>query len=140
VEHIAWSEATETSIIRTFDIGVMPLRDEPYAWGKSGLKLIQYMGCAVPAVGSAIGANRRIIRDGVNGFLASCGEEFVHKIEALIGENDLRMRLGQAGRRTVEDRYSLQATAPRFCELLTEIVTCRSNAPVALPSVAEHIN
>ena len=99
----------------------MPLVDEPFAKGKSGLKLIQYMGAAVPAIGAAISANSEIIQDGVNGFLAASDEEYVRKIGALIANHELRARLGIAGRRTAENSYSLQAVAPGFCRLLREI-------------------
>jgi glycosyltransferase involved in cell wall biosynthesis len=136
VEHLPWTEGTEAKILRTFDIGVMPLVDEPFAKGKSGLKLIQYMGAAVPAIGAAMSANSQIIQDGVNGFLAASDEEYVRKIGALIANHELRMRLGMAGRRTAEEKYSLQAAAPAFCRLLREIGGTASGACASpLPSM-----
>lgn len=118
VESVPWSEATEAGIIRTFDIGVMPLAQEPFAQGKCGLKLIQYMACGVPAAGAKLGANAEIIRHGVDGFLASRDEEYVEVIERLAGDAALRARIGRAGRRRVEERYSLQARAQEFCSVL----------------------
>jgi glycosyltransferase involved in cell wall biosynthesis len=118
VESVPWSESTETEIIRTFDIGVMPLGQEPFAEGKCGLKLIQYMACGVPAAGAKLGANAEIIRHGVDGFLASRDEEYLEVIERLAGDAALRARIGRAGRRRVEERYSLQARAQEFCGVL----------------------
>ena len=40
------------------------------------------------------------------------------QIARLIESPDMRERLGAAGRRTVEQRYSLTALAPRLAELL----------------------
>lgn len=118
VESVPWTEGTETEIIRTFDIGVMPLAQEPFAQGKCGLKLIQYMACGVPAAGAKLGANADIICHGVDGFLASRDEEYVEVIERLAGDAALRADIGRAGRRTVEERYSLQARAQEFCSVL----------------------
>ncbi len=118
VENVPWSEATETEVIRTFDIGVMPLAQEPFAQGKCGLKLIQYMACGVPAAGARLGANEEIVRDGVDGFLASGDEEYVDVIARLAGDAALRARIGRAGRQRVEERYSLQARAQEFCSVL----------------------
>jgi len=118
VESVPWSEATEAGIIRTFDIGVMPLAQEPFAEGKCGLKLIQYMACGVPAVGAKLGANTEIIRHGVDGFLAAGDEDYVEVIERLAVDAALRARVGRAGRRRVEERYSLQARAQEFCNVL----------------------
>ena len=118
VESVPWSEATEAGIIRTFDIGVMPLAQEPFAQGKCGLKLIQYMACGVPAIGAKVGANTEIIRHGADGFLASRDEDYVEVIERLAGDAALRAHIGRAGRRRVEERYSLQARAQEFCNVL----------------------
>lgn len=128
IERVNWSEETESRIVRTFDIGVMPLCAEPFAQGKCGLKLLQYMGCGVPAVGQKIGANADIICDGANGYLASSDDEYVAKIEALIGDQGLRAKIGSAGRRTVEEHYSLQAAAQVFSDVLTRVAEGADNS------------
>lgn len=134
VEALPWSEETEAQIIRTFDVGVMPLSDEPFAQGKCGLKLIQYMGCGVPAVGQSLGANKTIIRDGINGYLASSNDEYIEKITALIAERSLRERLGRAGRRTIEERYALEVAAGAFSGVLKKVAEVSPRAGRAVAS------
>lgn len=121
VEVLRWSEAEEPDLVRGFDIGVMPLVENAFTIGKCGLKLIQYMGCGVPAVAARLGANCEIICDGENGYLASTQSEFAAKIIALLRDAKLRQKLGRAARLTVERSYSMDVTAGRWCALLNEI-------------------
>ena len=62
--------------------------------------------------------NREIIDDGANGFLASTGDEWVDKLGRLLADRDLRRRLGEAGRRTIEERYSLRVHAPALAVVI----------------------
>lgn len=117
-----WAEATEVADMRAFDVGIMPLSDTPWEQGKCGFKLIQYMGVACPVVGSPIGINREIIQEGVNGFQATTPAEWIRAFQALRDDITLRERMGQAGRRIVEERYCLQVTAPRLERLFRQIL------------------
>jgi glycosyltransferase involved in cell wall biosynthesis len=113
-----WSEATEVDDLRTFDVGVMPLRDAPFERGKCGYKLIQYMACAKPVVASPGGVNRQLVTPGVNGYLATTAEEWMNAMDRLQTDRALGQRLGAAGRAPVVERYCLQAAAPRLAALL----------------------
>lgn len=115
-----WSEATEVHEIQRMSIGIMPLADTPWARGKCGYKLIQYMACGLPVVASPIGVNADIVEHGVNGFLAQTEEEWHAAIAALLRDPDLRRRMGAAGRRTVEAHYALAAWGPRVAAMLRE--------------------
>lgn len=118
VVHEDWSEAGEVAAIRKGDIGVMPLPDTPWERGKCGYKLIQYMACGLPVVASAVGANLDIVDHGVNGYLATDAEEWMHYLERLLDDPAERSRLGDAGRRRVQARFSLQAQGDRLAQLL----------------------
>jgi len=115
---IPWTEESEVSSLRSFDVGIMPLADGPFERGKCGYKLIQYMACGLPVVASPVGVNRQIVEHGVNGFLAETPAEWASALERLLAEPDLRRRMGQAGRRKVEREYCIQVTGPRLAELL----------------------
>ena len=117
-QDVPWSMADEVSLFNTCDIGVYPLTDDEWSKGKCGFKAIQCLACGVPVVAAAVGVNREIIEDGVNGFLASTPAEWVAKLERLLIDAPLRARFAAAGRRTIEERYSLQVTAPRLAAVL----------------------
>ncbi len=119
---VPWSEETEVAAIRKFNVGIMPLPDEPFERGKCGYKLIQYMACGLPVVASPVGVNSKIVEHGVNGFLATTTEEWEWSLRSLITKPDLRQQMGQQGRLKVEREYCLQVTAPKLITLLCQIV------------------
>jgi len=100
----------------------MPLVDSPWERGKCGFKLIQYMACGLPVVGSPVGVNSEIVEHGVNGFLATDHADWVAALSGLRDDAALRARLGQEGRVKVERQYCLQVTAPRMAELMRFVV------------------
>jgi glycosyltransferase involved in cell wall biosynthesis len=118
VREAPWSLEDEVSLFNTCDIGVYPLPDDEWSKGKCGFKAIQCMACGVPVVAAAVGVNREIIEDGVNGFLAATRDEWISKLGRLLSDAPLRARIAAAGRRTIEDRYSLRVTAPQLAAVL----------------------
>ena len=121
LDNLPWSEETEVARIHEMDIGIMPLTDTPWARGKCGYKLIQYMACGLPVVASPVGVNAEIVEHGVNGFLASTTAEWRDALTTLLRDPALRARMGQEGRRKVERSYSLQVWGPRVATLLRDV-------------------
>lgn len=122
VEALPWKAETEIRELCSFDIGIMPLPDDEWAKGKCGLKGLQYMALAVPTIMSPIGVNDEIIQDGENGFLASSKEEWIEKISLLIEDSNLRTSIGEKGRATVEEKYSINANKTLYLKQLIELV------------------
>lgn len=116
---VRWDEATEVRELHKFDIGIMAMPDNEWTRGKVGCKMLQYMANAIPAVVSYTPTNAEIIEDGVNGFLAGPEKEWIEKLSLLIKDPLARQRIGLAGRRTVEERFSLEKNAPRYIEILS---------------------
>ncbi|MBJ6978101.1 glycosyltransferase family 4 protein [Luteimonas sp. MC1895] len=115
-----WREDTEVEQLQQLDIGIMPLQDEPWERGKCGYKLIQYMACGLPVVASPVGVNEVIVSS-EEGFLASTPEQWSDALSQLVADPALRSAMGRAGRRKVEETYSLQAQAPRLGRVLRDV-------------------
>jgi len=120
VECLPWRAETEVADISSFDVGLMPLPDDIWSRGKCGLKILQYMALGVPAVASAVGVNRQIIRHGWNGLLAADEQEWVESLDELLGNERLRQEMGRHGRRTVEEGYSAAVVAPLVARVFTD--------------------
>jgi len=121
VENVRWNATTEAEDLAGIDIGIMPLPDNEWSRGKCGFKGLQYMGMGKAVVLSRVGVNSTIVQDGVNGFLAATDAEWTEKLSKLIADADLRQRLGQAARKTVEEKYSVIAWRDRYLDLFNEL-------------------
>ncbi len=119
-EYVPWSLETEAGEIQRLSVGLMPLPKTEWARGKCALKALQYMACGVPCVATPFGAVLDIIQDGVNGFFADAHDDWLGAIDRL-RDPLLRRRIGEAGRRTVEERYSLRRAAPKLLRLLESV-------------------
>lgn len=114
IERKKWFENNEIEELRTSDIGIMPLLDNRFSLGKCGFKLIQYMAIGLPVVASNIGANKNIVENGKNGFLANNSDDWIYYLKLLINDYKLRKKLGEKGRNIVEKKYSVQSTKKTF--------------------------
>jgi glycosyltransferase involved in cell wall biosynthesis len=127
IKGLAWNKKEEIAELQSFDIGIMPLPDDEWTKGKCGLKGLQYMALGIPTIMSPVGVNTDIIKDGENGFLASTTEEWVTKLSMLIESENLRKQVGNAGRITVEKKYSVSANKHLY---LTAFDTLLQNSKV----------
>jgi glycosyltransferase involved in cell wall biosynthesis len=114
-----WRPEEELVDLRSFRVGIMPMPDDPWTRGKCGVKLLQYMAAGVPAVCAPVGANAGIVQDGVNGFLARDDDEWITRIGELLTDPAHGRALGAAGRRTVEQRYSVAVQLDQLLAVLT---------------------
>jgi glycosyltransferase involved in cell wall biosynthesis len=118
VENLSWSLEAEGGWLRSIDVGIMPLEHDDWSKGKCAFKLLQYMAAGLPTVSSPVGMNAEVIQDGVNGLLADSEMEWAEKLSALIEAPQLREDLGNAGRCTVEEKYSLGVCLKRLERIL----------------------
>jgi len=126
VAQAPWALEREVQDFQRCDVGVYPLWDDEWSKGKCGFKAIQFMAVGVPVVASAVGVNKDIIQDGVNGFLASSHDEWREKLFLLLKDPQLRQELGMNGRKTVEERYSLDVNAPKLISALQDVCAVKS--------------
>jgi glycosyltransferase involved in cell wall biosynthesis len=122
-----WSAEKEVAELNSFDIGVMPLPDDEWASGKCGLKGLSYMSCGVAAIMSDVGVNRKIISHGNNGFLARTPDDWYSYIKMLAEDRTLRERIGEEGRKTVVEKYSVATHRSKY---LTVFENAKARTPL----------
>lgn len=120
---LSWKAESEVKDLSAIDIGLYPLPDEPWVYGKSGLKALQYMALGIPTIATAIGANYRIINDGENGFLVKGDEEWKTNILRLSRDKQLREQIGKQGRKDVENKFSLNANKDKYVNILIKMIS-----------------
>lgn len=116
-----WSVQTEIQDLQAMDIGIMPLSQDEWASGKSGCKMLQYMGVGLPVVVSPVGINAEVVDEGRNGMLARTPDEWRIKLKQLIQDVELRRRLGLAGRQYVEAHNSQAVIAAQLTAVLQKV-------------------
>jgi glycosyltransferase involved in cell wall biosynthesis len=117
LEFVKWNKETEIEDLSRITIGVMPLQHDIWSEGKCGFKGLQYMALEIASIMSPVGVNTSIIHDGINGFLAGSPEEWKEKMEMLLKDKELRKKLGKAGKRTIDERYSIEANQDKYLKL-----------------------
>jgi len=116
-----WTSEEEVADLQGFDIGLMPLIDDPWSWGKCGFKIVQYQAVGLPVVCTPVGVNRDLVEDGVNGFYAMTPAEWEEKLSRLIEDPALREKMGREGRQRVLRNYTYQTCAPHLVSILERV-------------------
>jgi glycosyltransferase involved in cell wall biosynthesis len=85
--------------------------------------VLEAMSCGTPAVAYDTGGMRDAVQHMATGYLARHGDagDLAHGLDALLGDDALRMRLGTAARSYIESEHTLALQARRFLDLYQEI-------------------
>ena len=123
VVHEPWHPEREVDQLRQFDIGLMPLfPNQEWDIYKCGLKLIQYLAVGVPGIAAPVGVNAEILDNNQNGMAAQTTQEWLTALRFLSGDPEKRRQMGQRGRETVAQKYSIQANYPVLREALQRLL------------------
>lgn len=104
-EHVPFKMGGEPAVVRQFDIGLLPLPDEPFARGKSPIKLLQYFASGVAVVASPVGACVTMLEEGASAWLVRNAGEWTSHLDRLIQDTTLRRDTGRAGRVRFEQTF-----------------------------------
>ncbi|HKP34628.1 MAG TPA: glycosyltransferase family 4 protein [Sphingomicrobium sp.] len=119
---VPWSAEREAHDVADCHVGVMPLPDDEVSRGKGGMKALQFMATGRPVVVSPVGVNAEIVRDTHNGYLARTDGEWVEALRMLSSDPELRARLGDNARNTVEQGYSAEMSASKFAAVVERVI------------------
>lgn len=114
---LKWKRDTEIEDLAKISIGVMPLEMDIWSEGKCGFKGLQYMSLGIPALMSPVGVNTQIVTNSENGFLPKKLEDWKHYLEELLTNTELRKKIGSAGKKTIEEHYSVLANESKYLKL-----------------------
>jgi glycosyltransferase involved in cell wall biosynthesis len=121
VEGCLWSEGREAEALASADVGIAWVPDDLWSRGKCGLKVLQYMAAGLPVIANPVGVHCEMVRHGETGFLARTEDEWLDAVGLLTSDPALRQRMGAAGRRVVEEEYSVSVGARRWLDLLAKL-------------------
>ena len=102
-------------------IGIMPLSDDQSTRGKCSFKMLQYMAVGMPVVVSPVGMNNEVLSKGDIGYAAVSADDWYNALEALYDQEQLRTKLGQAGRKVVEQQFSSEMVAQKLFYILKDL-------------------
>lgn len=108
IDRVRWYPGVEANLAQ-YDVGVAPLRDEPYERGKSAYKILQYGVAGLPIVGSPVAANATVLADLGQRAADNTGAWIDALIDVLGATSQQRQALGQHARSAVVARYSYSA-------------------------------
>lgn len=118
IKIVPWSEDSESELISSFSVGIMPLSDGPWEKGKCGYKLIQYMAAGKPVVASNVGVNEEIIEKSTAGYAVCNAHDWLNALNNILSSNQLRTELGEAARKSVVNHYSVMSQLPIITKIL----------------------
>ena len=115
----ALNDADVTSHLQSADVFVAPSLYESF-----GLVFLEAMRWGTPVVGTRAGGIPEIIKDRESGLLVSPGNhaELAEAISSLIKDPEMRRRLGESGRRRVEEEFSATTMASRTSDFYLAVV------------------
>ena len=110
------SDAELEAIYCTSDLYAMPSRGEGF-----GLVFAEAMALGLPCIASKVDAGSEVVVDGETGILVDPAnpDEIFQAIKELLGDKDLRARMGQAGQRRATEFFSLDSFNQRIERLLS---------------------
>ena len=115
-------ELTLTLAYSASDVFVCPSRAESFS-----NTTLESLACGTPVVGFSVGGIPDMIEHGINGMLATPHdpEELAAGISFVLEDEERRQRMGEAARRTVEERYAMPVVAKQYIALYEKILAER---------------
>ncbi|MEM6934579.1 MAG: glycosyltransferase [Pseudomonadota bacterium] len=87
--------------------------------------LMEAMASRVPVVATRVAGVPELVTDGESGFVVPPGdtESLVARLDLLLSDSDLRLRMGDAGRAHVVDQFNIDAEARWLAKILDSYAT-----------------
>ncbi len=129
--YIQIHNVSEQTIIKIFSLEEMPdvyrgsdifvLASENETFGQV---FIESMACGLPVIGTKVGGIPEIISDSYNGYLVPPGDASIlaQKIEAMLNNHSIRESFIKAGKKTIQEKFTLEKQFGSFIEMLKGMI------------------
>ena len=116
-------------LISIFDVAVLSSLSE----GFSNV-ILEYMASSKPAVATEVGGNPEIVIHGETGLLVPPADShaLASAILSILEDKEAASRLGIAGRRRVEERFSLDGMLKNYENLFEQVINSRGNISLTM--------
>jgi glycosyltransferase involved in cell wall biosynthesis len=113
------SRSSVARLLNDCTLFVLPSRYESF-----GIAIVEALACGKPVVATAVDGIPEIIEHDRNGILVEPGDApaLAAAIQRVLGDAELRERLGRSGRLRVEDRFQWQLMGERYTHAYAELV------------------
>ena len=121
------TDAEKRDFFAGIDLFALPSRSDSF-----GLVLLEAWANGVPNVAYRAGGPADLIRHGVDGILAPCGDvdQLAGSIDSLIRDTDARRRMGTEGQRRVGQDFAWEDKLELVRRTMEQARSCRSRAAV----------
>jgi glycosyltransferase involved in cell wall biosynthesis len=87
--------------------------------------LLEASSSGLPVVATRVGGTNEVVQEGKTGFLIDSADEagMAAAVLRLIGDEDLRLRMGAQGRRFVEENHSLPRLGQGMTDFYSNLLT-----------------
>ncbi len=126
IVNLTWTAEQEIENLQRMDIGLMPLPDTTEQRGKCGFKLIQYMGCGLVSVSSAITFNNEVVDDGINGWLVYEERDWEQVLRKALSHRAEFGTIGQKAFLKVKENFTFAANQQRYMQFLQDVYSGKS--------------
>jgi glycosyltransferase involved in cell wall biosynthesis len=114
-----WSEDLEQDMVRSFDIGIMPLDLENlYAIARDSYKLIMYMASNIPFVTSCNEDTESLVQKYGIGLVAHNKDDWITHLSTLMESASTREKISMKSKGIVERHYSTRVVGEKIDKIL----------------------
>jgi glycosyltransferase involved in cell wall biosynthesis/peptidoglycan/xylan/chitin deacetylase (PgdA/CDA1 family) len=118
--------------ISAFDICVTPDSSNPYNDSCTTIKTMEYMALEKPTVAFDTKENRRTAGDAALYAQNNNLDQFAALVEKLADDHNLRTRMGQEGRRLIDEKYSWDNQKKQLLNVYHDLFALPKNQPTSL--------
>ncbi len=116
-EYHPFRVGAENEFTQRLDVGLLPLKQEEFAQGKSPIKAIQYIACGKPVIGNVFGGTSEILKPEFSVKVKS-ESDWNTAVNDLISNPNKYQRMSVAARRFAERHHDRRSTGQRMIERL----------------------